>query len=643
MKRISIFLIAVSGIMLFISPRLSAQSFEDLKKQFPNDHAVLLNKTLHYKISVHGKEPFVESEELEQIQYLTPQANAYMGRFGFSHSDFQQIVAYEAFTRTPDEKKLKVVDFKTNTDKQDFVFYDDQKETTFDFPSVQQGSIGNLHVSWVNKNPYLLSPFYFSSGVPVVNSELKLTCPKSMVLKFQIMGLDSSKVELSVESNRKETEYTFRYRNCPAQKAYDDAPNAPWYSTHVVFYIASYQDDQGHTVQYLSNLDDLYRLNYGFVKSINREVSPELKHVVDSLISKKTTDEARARAIYSWVQHQIKYVAFEQGMEGFIPREANLVCTRRFGDCKDMSSILTSMMKAVGINAYYTWIGTRHLPYLFTKLPLPMVSNHMICTIQLNGKYIFLDGTDPSCCFGYPSDAIQDKEAMIAINEKEYKILKVPVIDKSFNKLSDSTWLEINDREIVGKIKRVVTGYYAMNMRSRLLYISNADLQERMRGLFNRGSNKFQLDSFFIGKSEAPDTVEFNSQFRLPDYAKKIGDEWYINLNLFKFYVDEEIDYPKRKMPIEYDFKSTRTYVTLLKLPKGWKVGDLPENKSFHNGVWGFDIKYDSKNNYVVLTQEFDNDHLMLTNDQFEQFNKVLENLYPQYKKTLTLAKISTP
>src|SRR4029077_6471227 len=120
-------------------------------------------------------------------------------------------------------------------------------------------------------------------------------------------------------------------------------------------------------------------------------------------------------------------------------------------------------------------------------------------------------------------------------------------------------------------------------------------------------------------------------------------DEWYINLNLFKFYVDEEIDYPKRKMPIEYDFKSARTYVTLLKLPKGWKVSDLPENKSFHNAVWGFDIKYDSKNNYVVLTQEFDNDHLLLTNDQFQQFNKVLENLYPQYKKILTLAKITSP
>jgi len=29
--------------------------------------------------------------------------------------------------------------------------------------------------------------------------------------------------------------------------------------------------------------------------------------------------EEKARRIYSWVQQSIKYIAFEQGMEGFVP------------------------------------------------------------------------------------------------------------------------------------------------------------------------------------------------------------------------------------------------------------------------------------------------------------------------------------
>lgn len=616
-----------------------AQTLDDLQKQYPREHAVMLNKSLHYRISIKDNAPYVESEELDQIEYLTPQANAYMGRFGFSHGDFQQLVSYEAYTRTPADKKIKVADFKTTSSKADFVFYDDQKETTFDFPSIEQGATGNLQVSWINKNPYLLTPFYFSAGIPVVNSELIINCPKDMVLEYRVFGLDTAKVEISVDRGRSGTEYRFRYRDCPAELAYDDAPGPAWYATHVVFYIASFKNDQGETKGYLANLDDLYHLQYGFVKSINQEVSPELKALVDSITNHLSTAEEKARAVYSWVQHQVKYVAFEEGMEGFIPRDANLVCSRRFGDCKDMSSTLTAMMRLAGITAHYTWIGTRHLPYRFTELPLPLVSNHMICTIELDGKYIFLDGTDSHCRFGYPPDGIQDKEAMVAMDEKTYKVLRVPVTDQSFSGITDSTWLEIGDRGLQGKIKRELTGYFAINMRSRLQYVSPADRQELMRNIFSRGTNKFQLDSFSVGSNSAPDTIDLNSTFYLPDYAKKLGDEWYLNLNLFKFYVDEQIDYPKRKMPIEHDFKWTKTYVTLLKLPEGWQTGGLPEGKSFHNTVWGFDLRYEIKGGYVVLTQRFDNNHLILNSDQFAASNQVLENLYPQYKKTLTLVK----
>ena len=75
------------------------------------------------------------------------------------------------------------------------------------------------------------------------------------------------------------------------------------------------------------------------------------------------TDEAKARRIYKWVQQNIKYVAFEDGMEGFIPRDASLVCSRRYGDCKDMASILTKMLQYSGVEACFVWIGTRSLPY----------------------------------------------------------------------------------------------------------------------------------------------------------------------------------------------------------------------------------------------------------------------------------------
>jgi len=638
-KQVASFICAVSCCVLFPA-FLKAQNLESIRKQFPDEKAVLLNKTLEYTIDIKDNQPKVESQETEQIEYLLGSATAYMGQYGFSQSDLQQLKSYEAYTITPDNKKLKVVDFKTSIDKESFVFYDDVKQTTFNFPSVEPGAVGNLQVSYNNTDPHLLSSFYFTGGIPVVNSELKLNVSKDISLKYQLMGIDTSYFAVTVESKHHYNVYTFTYKNCPADKNYDDAPGYAWYSPHIVFYIESYKDNDGKTVSYLSNADDLYRLSYGYLKSINQTISPELKHIVDSLTTGLTTQEAKARNIYSWVQNNIKYVAFEDGMGGFIPRDAALVCSRRFGDCKDMASILTEMNNAAGVPAYFTWIGTRDLPYTFTQTPLPLVSNHMICTINLNGKYIFLDGTDPSCVFGVTPAGIQDKEAMISVNEKEYKILKVPIINKEDNAIVDSTWLELTPTGIKGTIKKTLTGYMAMNFYSDLRYWKATDMDENMKDEFERGSNKFRLNNFHIDRKPVMNNISLSGDFDLPDYAKKIGDDYYLNLNLFKFFANGQIDYPQRKIPIEYSFKSVKKYVTLLKIPDGYKLGSLPQGKAYHNAVWGFNLQYQQKGNWIILTQEFDNENLLLSSDQFEQWNTVLKNLVPLYKVSLNLTKI---
>ncbi|WP_295673320.1 DUF3857 domain-containing protein [uncultured Mucilaginibacter sp.] len=533
-KPLTIFFSAFIGLAA-VSNVLSAQSFETIRKQFPDEKAVMLNRTLEYNIDLKNGRPNVESHEQQQIEYLLGTATAFMGKYGFSHSDFQQLVSYDAYTLTPDNKKLKVSEFKTGTDKESFVFYDDVKETTFNFPAIEPGAIGNLQVSWNNTDPHLLSPFYFTDYMPVVNSELKITVSKDISLKYHLIGQDTSNVSVSVESKRHNNIYTFLYKNCPADKRYPDAPGFAWYSPHIVFYIANYKDDKGNLVPYLSNADDLYQLNYSYIKSVNQSISPELKHIVDSLTTGLTRPDDKARKIYRWVQQNIKYVAFEDGMGGFVPREASLVSSRRFGDCKDMASILTEMNNAAGVTAYFTWIGTRDLPYKFSQVPLPIVSNHMICTINLDGKYIFLDGTDPTCVFGLTPAGIQDKEAMIAINDKEYKILQVPVMDKSKNLVADTTWLELSPTGIKGKIKKSLRGYPAMDMYGKLLYWNSRNIKEDMKNEFSRGSNKFQLDTFSVERKPVWDEISLTGEFTLPDYAKKLGKDYYLNLNLFKF------------------------------------------------------------------------------------------------------------
>ena len=172
-------------ILLILVPFIvKAQNTDSSRNDFAGEEAIMQNYLIHYTISVKNNLPSVESEEKQQIKYLSAHAAGYMSKYGFVHSDFQQLQKYQAYTVTADNRKLKVNEFKTSNLKDGSVFYDDVKETSFDFPAIAPGALGNLEVSRVLQDPHLLSPFYFGRQMPVLNSELKISFPKEIFIKY---------------------------------------------------------------------------------------------------------------------------------------------------------------------------------------------------------------------------------------------------------------------------------------------------------------------------------------------------------------------------------------------------------------------------------------------------------------------------
>lgn len=626
-------------LFLFNCPWLinHAQHIDDWKKIFPGAEAVYANMSNHVKIDLENDSLTATSEHSEDLVYLTENGVKMMSRGFIYHSSFNVLNKWDAYTQVAGVRKIKVTDSKTINSHADWIFYDDAKQTMFDYSGASVGADSHLEYEIQHTDAHLLSPFYFDRYFPVVNGELKISFPENISVKYVVKGNHAKEVKFEEQRKKGKVTYTFSVSNFQDDKRYPDAPEAAYYATHVIYYVDKYKNAKGQWINFLSNTDDLYNNSYNFIKGVNKDLGNSLKNTTDSLVAGITSQREKAKKIYQWVQANIKYVAFEEGMGGFVPREANTVCNRRFGDCKDMTSILTAMLNYAKIPAYFTWIGTRDIPYDYTEFPLAIVDNHMICTIKLDNNYIFLDGTASSCEFGVPPYQIQGKQAMISLGENEYKILRVPEMEKTYTRYYDTTFLELTDRGLSGNIHIKMTGYMAINLRDALSVQNEKEHEDYFKDRFQRGSNKTKLSDFKVEK-ENNDFV-IRAKIEIPDYAKKIGDEWYLNMNLFKWYEHAEIDYPKRKIPIEFDFKKTARYVTVLKIPDGYRAGYIPAGKTYHNDVWGFDMTYEEKSGQLILSQEFDTEQLMLYPDKFEAWNKVLENLFPLYKESILISK----
>jgi len=628
--------------LLFCIDSLNAQSninFDMLRQAYPDQNAVLVKNNQTITIEIKDTGLSIETDNYFEMAYLTDRVNLYANKSIF-YSDFSDVANIEAKTITSENtgsKTLKVLNIFTKDDFGNGIFYGSGKKKEFVFPGVQKGAHSVLSYKENIKDPHFITPFYFGSYVPVVNSEFSVTFPKNVKIKYKLLGTDTANIMFSVKTGGKATTYTWKVKNLPEMVNEESAPPISMYSPHIAVYVDEYILN-GKTVKVLGSIDDLYNWYYSLTHKVNIKDDGSLKAITDSLIAGTKNEDEKAKRIFYWVQDQIKYVAFEAGLEGFVPREAGLVCNRKYGDCKDMASIITTMLRYAGIKANLTWIGTRDIPYTYEEVPLPFNDNHMISCAEINGKKIFFDATGICTPYGFPTAMIQGKEAMVGGGENHYEIIKVPIVSKEKNTLNDSTTINIENKIIKGTGKSVFTGYKKLDVFYKKYSKSKEEADDAMKAFLSKGSNKFIVNSFkYDGLEDKDKDLVINYDYTLPDYAQVLNDEIYINLNLDKALNNDDIDIATRKTDKEIEYKMINHHISKLNVPNGYKVKYLPSDDSFHDGEFGYDIKYKQEGNIVYCDKSLYLDYLILYKSKFETWNKMIKQLDKAYKEVVVL------
>ncbi|UEG49039.1 DUF3857 domain-containing protein [Ferruginibacter lapsinanis] len=637
---------SLSKIFLFFllacAVNTEAQTIEEMEKLFPGKMAIFSKVNKVVDISLRKGEPYAEDKEVSEMMMLDDKANGIYNKDRVYHSSFNELKKVEAYTLVPDGKefkKQKVTEFKTQSSTSRGVFYDDVKETSFDYPSMLKGSIAHVESEYYNKDIRFLSPFYFSSFLPVYNATYTVTFPEDMDIKYIIKN-DANKTITVTESKKgRKKKLEFTASNLNNDEYYGDGVSRGYYAKHVILYVENYKNDKG-TIPVFSSIDELYKWNRKFLKDVNTQPDPNIQRIADSICINKKTEREKAQAIYLWVQNHIKYVAFEDGLEGFVPRQAADVCSKRYGDCKDMASLLTAMLNASGIQAHFTWIGTRSIPYTYSEVPLPITDNHMISSAKIDNEWIFFDATDPHCIFGMPSSAIQNKQALVSISPEKYELVTVPIVAAEKSYITDSSFLTFKNNTLTGFCSVDYVGYMGSDIYNNLIYNKGDDERVYVRRRMAKGSNKFIMKDYVLSLPDTANRVaNIKSNFEIPDYVKSIGDEIYINLNLEKLFSGSPIDTAKRKVDIENEYLYTIRQVHLLDIPDGYVVSYVPKNISVSNDVIDFSIEYKQLPGKIMATQKMVSKKLYIQPSDFAVYNAALAKVSPAYKEQVVLKK----
>lgn len=598
------------------------------------------------KLSLKEGKPFSKRTISLAFKFNNEKALSQLNEYAVFYSYNDDLQEIEAYTLNPTggkdgkTKKIKITDFKTNHDIDNNIFYDDEKQVKFSFPGITVGSEVYINYTVYTNELHFSIPFYFESYVPVKEFSYRVTATKDIKTQFFEKNFGNHNIEHHTGNSKNENINEWSAYNVPETKLFSDAPGRSYYSPHVIVNINSINDDD-KIIPYLSTVNDLYSWYYSNTKVINLAVPDNVKMLADSICSDKKTDIEKIESIYKWVQKNIHYVAFEDGRGGIVPRNAEVVCNKRYGDCKDMASLLNQLLKAQNINGYMTWIGTHKLPYKYSEIPMKNVDNHMIVSVKEKNDWLYLDATDPNGIFGLPTTHIQGKEALIGINKDQFVLATVPVVASSVNEIVDTFQIEIENNDMQVNTQAHYKGYDAGINKDQIMYLNEKEKEDYIKNIFKYGNSNFQLIKYTIDNNTKDSTLDLKCSFKIVNHVRKIGTDLFINPFIDLYYSNASIDTSIRKVPKEFRFNQSLSTVYKITIPTGYTITALPKNVKKESSIFSFAINYKLENNILICNQEISVNlpDLLLMPTQFSTWNSLISALNQCYNESLNLIK----
>ena len=204
----------------------------------------------------------------------------------------------------------------------------------------------------------------------------------------------------------------------------------------------------------------------------------------------------------------------------------------------------------------------------------------------------------------------------------------------------DTTHISFTDDGIKGFENVNYYGYLGEDIYNTLLYKDENETKDFVKTRMGKASNKFILGDYTITKIDPENNVaNISANFTIPDYGKKMGDEYYINLNLEKLFEKQVIDTSERKVPMQLEFKYIIKEYHVLDIPEGYTVTYKPDDFSFSNDLVSIKMYYQIKDGKITAAQEVESKKLMINPSDFAEWNRAMKSVEPQYKETIVLDK----
>ncbi len=480
-----------------------------------------------------------------------------------------------------------------------------------------------------------LESLYFNDAHLIKNSTLIIEVADGVKIDIRELNFDKEQPEYSEIKEKKKTVHTFKMKDVSAAFQYKGTPRRSKFNAHLIIIPNAYTVD-GKTKKLIEKVDDLYKWYASLIAQTGNDPGG-LNQIVADLTKEQTNDIDKIKSIFYWVQDNIRYIAFEYGIMGFKPENCQSVFKNKYGDCKGMANLTKEMLKIAGYDARLTWLGTADVPYSY-DIPSLVVDNHMICTVILDGKKIFLDPTEKYADLYNYAFRIQGQQALIEDGDN-FIIERIPALDSDHNKEFSEATFNIKDETIEGS----GTVSFQGNRKTYILYILSSlpknKWEETIKSYIRNADKNIQIDlDSEVNLDNRDENFNLKYQVKMDHHIINLGEEMYLNLEYD--YQFKNLEMPKeRNVPYEFSGKYHIHNTSTLNIPEGWSVSYLPPTISKDHEQYKFELSFEEKGNQIIYNKKISIKDVYLDVNDFEEWNTTIKELNKFYTDQIIIKK----
>lgn len=612
------------------------QKAKTLQKAYPEEDMVILSKTVSLFFEKSKDETGVEVVRKNKVHLMNIAPNSHIQYpvFYDSGSAVENFELNDSRGRNLDDFHSEFFDEYLNDQS---IFHSDYrvKYTNIIFPLLGANYKIETEKKF-NEVKYFTSE-YFSGMFRTLNGKIVVHVPQWLDLEIHEFnfGPESSKdISKKIVNGEDGKIITYTFSNIKGQSQKSNTPGRSHIYPHLVFVAKSFIEN-GKTVPLFNDVGDLYAWYNKLVQDVAVDPSVFSGKVAELTASAKT-DIEKIKNIYYWVQDNIRYIAFEDGIAGFRPESPQQVFKKRYGDCKGMAFLTKAMLQQAGFDARLVWIGTDRLAYDYS-VPSLVVNNHMICAVKRNGSFIFLDATEKYNQFGTYATRIQGKEGLVQSKEG-YKILAVPSSKKIANIDSTHYSFSIEKDLLKGNANRYFSGECRSGFQNAYTSFGTKDRTEALSGYLTSGNTNFlvkEILPFDPENREKPLTISYGLE--VANAIAEFDGTVYIDIDPVKN--AGEMLFEERKTAFKFPIKKQKVTQISLFVPDGYSVGSLPEDFHLENELVDFSLDYEISEGKISYKKELKLKERLIQSADFELWNQAFSTIKEKINRQITLVK----